>query len=150
MLGQLELCVNTETWTLRDLVEQVLKRRLGVNEPTVGVGASTLYEEGESADERLEANLGVILKVRRLAHVWRCSAPEECARGLGTVHARRDPVLVGGATVDLMRSVHGSLSSECMGRAGLLMWPIRGDGSFAVKNIEFRQDLNIRHTVDPH
>lgn len=60
---QLELCLDTETWTLKDLVDRVFKRRLGINEPTVGMGATTLFEEGDDADERLEVNLGKLLKV---------------------------------------------------------------------------------------
>ncbi|CBJ28585.1 putative ubiquitin activating enzyme [Ectocarpus siliculosus] len=58
----LELCLDTETLTLADLVERVLKQRLGVNEPTVGLGATTLYEEGDGADDRLVVNLTKLLK----------------------------------------------------------------------------------------
>ncbi|CAN0177601.1 unnamed protein product, partial [Ectocarpus sp. 4 AP-2014] len=60
--SQLELCLDTETLTLADLVERVLKQRLGVNEPTVGLGATTLYEEGDGADDRLVVNLTKLLK----------------------------------------------------------------------------------------
>ncbi len=45
----------------------MLKRRLGINEPTVGLGATTLYEEGEGADDRLKVNLKKRLKVSRCA-----------------------------------------------------------------------------------
>ncbi|CAN0530894.1 unnamed protein product, partial [Ectocarpus sp. 8 AP-2014] len=58
----LDLCLDTETLTLADLVERVLKQRLGVNEPTVGLGATTLYEEGDGADDRLVVNLTKLLK----------------------------------------------------------------------------------------
>ena len=62
---QLELCLDTDTLTLQDLVDKVLKQRLGINEPTVGLGSTTIYEEGEGADERLEVNLVKLLKVKR-------------------------------------------------------------------------------------
>ncbi|CAM9189780.1 unnamed protein product, partial [Laminaria digitata] len=58
----LELCLDTDTLTLQDLVDKVLKQRLGINEPTVGLGSTTIYEEGEGADERLEVNLVKLLK----------------------------------------------------------------------------------------
>lgn len=60
---QLELFVDTDTFTLGDLVDRVLKQRLGINEPTVGLGSTTLYEEGDGADDRLEVNLTKLLKV---------------------------------------------------------------------------------------
>lgn len=61
---QLEVHLDTETLTLQDMVDRVLKRRLGINEPTVSLAATTLLEEGEGADERLEVNLPKLLKVR--------------------------------------------------------------------------------------
>lgn len=70
---QLELYLDTDTLTLQDLVDKVLKRRLGINEPTVGLGSTTLYEEGEGADERLEVNLVKLLKVSGVWTVVRTS-----------------------------------------------------------------------------
>lgn len=64
---QLELCLDTETLTLADLVERVFKRRLGFTNPTVTIHKSTIvYEEGEDSDERLRVNLAKRLKVRLL------------------------------------------------------------------------------------
>lgn len=62
--SQLELCLDTETLTLADLVDRVFKRRLGFVNPTVTIGKSTIvHEEGEDADERLAVNLTKLLKV---------------------------------------------------------------------------------------
>ncbi|KAG6613516.1 Ubiquitin-activating enzyme (E1) [Phytophthora cinnamomi] len=52
-----ELAVDTNRMLLRDLVEQVLKKKLGVNEPTISIGANTIYEEGEDAETSLAVNL---------------------------------------------------------------------------------------------
>ncbi|KAG1708236.1 hypothetical protein DVH05_024919 [Phytophthora capsici] len=52
-----ELAVDTGKMLLRDLVEKVLKKKLGVNEPTVSIGANTIYEEGEDAETSLAVNL---------------------------------------------------------------------------------------------
>ena len=41
----------------------MLKRRLGINEPTVSLAATMLFEQGEGADERLGVNLPTLLKV---------------------------------------------------------------------------------------
>lgn len=46
------------------MVDRVLKQRLGINEPTVSLGATTVFEEGDGADERLKVNLEKLLKVR--------------------------------------------------------------------------------------
>lgn len=53
-----ELAIDTKRALLRDLVEKVLKKQLGVNEPTVSIGANTIYEEGEDAETSLAVNLG--------------------------------------------------------------------------------------------
>lgn len=53
----LELALDTKHTYLRDLVDKVLKKKLGVNEPTVSIGANTIYEEGEDAEESLQVNL---------------------------------------------------------------------------------------------
>uniref|UniRef100_H3G5Z6 SUMO-activating enzyme subunit n=2 Tax=Phytophthora ramorum TaxID=164328 RepID=H3G5Z6_PHYRM len=52
-----ELAVDTNRMLLRDLVDQVLKKKLGVNEPTISLGANTIYEEGEDAETSLAVNL---------------------------------------------------------------------------------------------
>ncbi|KAG3118480.1 SUMO-activating enzyme subunit 2 [Phytophthora idaei] len=52
-----EVAVDTNRMFLRDLVEQVLKKKLGVNEPTISIGANTIYEEGEDAETSLAVNL---------------------------------------------------------------------------------------------
>ncbi|TMW63101.1 hypothetical protein Poli38472_002042 [Pythium oligandrum] len=56
-----ELAIDTKQTRLRELVETVLKKALGVNEPTVSVGANTIYEEGEDAEESLTVNLDKLL-----------------------------------------------------------------------------------------
>lgn len=45
-------------------MDRVLKRRLGINEPTVALGSTMLFEDGDGADERLAVNLHKLLKVR--------------------------------------------------------------------------------------
>lgn len=46
-------------------MDRVLKQRLGINEPTVSVGSTTLFEEGDGADDRLKVNLEKLLKVKK-------------------------------------------------------------------------------------
>lgn len=57
----LELAIDTKKSSLRDLVDKVLKKKLGVNEPTVSIGSNTIYEEGEDAEESLAVNLNKLL-----------------------------------------------------------------------------------------
>ncbi|CAI5738580.1 unnamed protein product [Hyaloperonospora brassicae] len=52
-----ELAVDTTRMLLCDLVDQVLKKKLGMNEPTISIGANTIYEEGEDAEASLAVNL---------------------------------------------------------------------------------------------
>ncbi|CAI5735295.1 unnamed protein product [Peronospora destructor] len=52
-----ELAVDTNRMLLRNFVDQVLKKKLGVNEPTISIGANTIYEEGEEAETSLAINL---------------------------------------------------------------------------------------------
>jgi ubiquitin-like 1-activating enzyme E1 B len=54
---QLDLTIDTTKATLQDLVDKVLKGRLGINEPGVSIGDSQVYEEGEGCEEKLRANL---------------------------------------------------------------------------------------------
>jgi ubiquitin-like 1-activating enzyme E1 B len=56
-----ELAIDTKHTRLRELVDKVLKKTLGVNEPTVSIGVNTIYEEGEDAEESLAANLDKLL-----------------------------------------------------------------------------------------
>ncbi|CAM9900329.1 unnamed protein product, partial [Phaeothamnion confervicola] len=60
--AQLELHIDVGAETLGDLVTRVLKGRLGVNEPSVGIGASMVYEEGDGADDSLRVNLSKLLR----------------------------------------------------------------------------------------
>lgn len=53
----LKLYIDTKTTTLEELVDKVLRGRLGVNEPSVSIGPSTIYEEGEDSEESLRSNL---------------------------------------------------------------------------------------------
>ena len=53
--------LDTATMTLQTFVDQVLKKRLGVNEPTISIGANTIYEEGDDAEESLCIHLPKIL-----------------------------------------------------------------------------------------
>ena len=57
----LTLTIDTTVATLRDVVTKVLKERLGFNNPSVSVGASPIYEEGEGCDEDLAENLTLLL-----------------------------------------------------------------------------------------
>lgn len=47
--------------TLGEVVTRVIKAKLGFNEPTIMQGSNCLYEEGEGADEDLQANLTLML-----------------------------------------------------------------------------------------
>ncbi|KDO27496.1 hypothetical protein SPRG_07085 [Saprolegnia parasitica CBS 223.65] len=53
----LDLALMLKTTTLQQLVDHVLKKRMGMNAPTVSIGANTIYEEGEDAEESLRVNL---------------------------------------------------------------------------------------------
>lgn len=44
------LALNTSEWTLGMLIDRVLKRELGFQEPTIEVGGDIVYEEGEDVD----------------------------------------------------------------------------------------------------
>ena len=59
--AQLLLQIDTEKATLGDLLKYVVKGKLGFNQPSVYLGTSGLYEEGEGADEDLVANLPKML-----------------------------------------------------------------------------------------
>jgi len=53
----LDLAIDVNRTTLGELVDHVLKKRLGMNEPTVSIGINTIYEEGEDAETSLQKNL---------------------------------------------------------------------------------------------
>ncbi len=45
------LALNTEEWTLGMLLRRVIKKELGFMEPSLSLGSSMIYEEGEDIDE---------------------------------------------------------------------------------------------------
>ena len=49
--------IDTKVTTLQEFLDTVLKRHYGFNEPTISIGANTVYEEGDDADEDLLQNL---------------------------------------------------------------------------------------------
>ena len=51
--AQLSITINCETWTLSDLIEKVLKKRLSFNSPIINIGPSEIYLEGEDGEEYL-------------------------------------------------------------------------------------------------
>ncbi|KAF0716775.1 Aste57867_2671 [Aphanomyces stellatus] len=53
----MDLGLNIGNTLLQTLVDEVLKKKLGMNEPTISIGANTIYEEGDDAEESLRANL---------------------------------------------------------------------------------------------
>jgi len=59
--SSIHLTIDTESWTLMNLIQNVIKKRLGFNAPTILMGDSAIYEEGEDADEFFERNLPKLL-----------------------------------------------------------------------------------------
>lgn len=55
--AQLTLVADVNAMTLGEVVKNVFKARLGFNEPSISIGTSTIYEEGEDCDEDLQENL---------------------------------------------------------------------------------------------
>lgn len=53
--------IDTQTRTLDEFVQLVVKGRLGFNEPAISIGSDLIYEEGEGADEDLANNLKLVL-----------------------------------------------------------------------------------------
>ncbi|RHY86348.1 hypothetical protein DYB31_001565 [Aphanomyces astaci] len=49
--------LNVHSTTLQQFVDHVLKKKMGVHEPTISMGSHTIYEEGDDAEESLAANL---------------------------------------------------------------------------------------------
>ncbi|XP_068649962.1 SUMO-activating enzyme subunit 2-like [Aristolochia californica] len=52
----LSLEVNTDRSKLRDFVDKVVKKKLGMNSPLIMVGSTLLYEVGDDLDEAMVAN----------------------------------------------------------------------------------------------
>jgi ubiquitin-like 1-activating enzyme E1 B len=46
----MSLTLNTEQWTLQDLLERVIKKDMGFEEPSLSLGNDFIWEEGEDAD----------------------------------------------------------------------------------------------------
>lgn len=60
--AQIYISIDTETWTLQEFVDQIVKKRLGFSEPTILIGDSQIYEEGENSQvEFFSVNLPKIL-----------------------------------------------------------------------------------------
>jgi ubiquitin-like 1-activating enzyme E1 B len=57
----LVLEVNTVTATMRDVIEKVLKRKLGVDSPVIMQGSSLLYETGDDLEEDMAAHYASLL-----------------------------------------------------------------------------------------
>jgi ubiquitin-like 1-activating enzyme E1 B len=53
--------IDVHNTTLGELVTRVIKAKLGFNEPSIMLGSSGLYEEGDGADEDLLENLPLVL-----------------------------------------------------------------------------------------
>lgn len=48
--ASLSLTLNTEQWTLEDLLTKVIKKDMGFEEPSLMLGSDFIWEEGEDAD----------------------------------------------------------------------------------------------------
>ena len=57
----MEVFIDTTNRTLEDFVKSVLKSKLGFNAPSMTIGDSPIYEEGEDACEELAENLSLKL-----------------------------------------------------------------------------------------
>jgi ubiquitin-like 1-activating enzyme E1 B len=57
----LVLEVNTITATMRDVIEKVLKRKLGVDSPVIMQGSSLLYETGDDLEDDMAAHYASLL-----------------------------------------------------------------------------------------
>ena len=57
------LMINVEKWDLKGFLDQVVKKKLGFEEPTIMLEGDIIYEEGEGADTAMySANLAKLLK----------------------------------------------------------------------------------------
>lgn len=59
--NQLVLEIDTNLTTLEVLLKKVIKTKLGFNLPSISLGHSGLYEEGDGADVALQSNLSLFL-----------------------------------------------------------------------------------------
>ena len=59
--ARIPLTLNVNKWTLRDLLDRVLKKDLGFECPTILLNDDIVYEEGEGADASFEVNLDKLL-----------------------------------------------------------------------------------------
>ncbi|KAH8972786.1 hypothetical protein BDL97_01G010100 [Sphagnum fallax] len=57
----LVLEVNTVTATMKDVIEKVLKRKLGIDSPVIMQGSSLLYETGDDLEEDMAAHYASLL-----------------------------------------------------------------------------------------
>eukprot|EP01038_Epipyxis_sp_PR26KG_P011518 gene11518-15431_t len=55
--SQLSLQIDVFESTLEEMVTKVIKKKLGFNTPTIMIDSSSVYEEGEGADDDLKDNL---------------------------------------------------------------------------------------------
>lgn len=53
--------LNTTTATMRDVLEKVVKRKLGVSDPVIMQGSSLLHESGEDIEEDMAAYYTTLL-----------------------------------------------------------------------------------------
>ena len=62
--------LNTTTATMKDVLEKVVTRKLGVSDPVIMHGASLLYETGEDLEEDMAAHYASLLdKVHKLTSI---------------------------------------------------------------------------------
>lgn len=57
----LVLELNTATATMREVIEKVVKRKLGVTDPVIMQGATLLHEAGEDIEEDMVAYYRALL-----------------------------------------------------------------------------------------
>lgn len=55
------LTLNVNKWTLQSLLDRILKKDLGFENPTLMLGDDMIYEEGDGADASFQANLPKLL-----------------------------------------------------------------------------------------
>lgn len=53
--------LNTATATMRDVLEKVVKRKLGVTDPVIMQGSNLLHESGEDIEEDMVAHYATLL-----------------------------------------------------------------------------------------
>ncbi len=55
--------LNCDEVTLQSFITNVLKARLGINEPSITIGSNVIYEEGQDAEAFLKVNRNIMLRV---------------------------------------------------------------------------------------